>query len=193
MPWVQQLHQWARQIFPPLKLGTIPCGTYLVLVSHTFCKVHILRVHSYLGLGIHILEDSRTWKEHHNGPACYLPCTQWRSHTGSGSLSSELSFLLVPSAEIATPTTMEMAHQGLQWLTCLINIDDIIIFGKDFSEHITRVEQVLERMRLAGLKLKPSKCEMLQTEVGFLGHVISGAGVKPSPTLEKSSYSCLST
>ena len=78
--------------------------------------------------------------------------------------------------------TMEMALQGLQWLTCLIYIDDIIIFGKDFNEHITRVEQVLERMRLAGLKLKPSKCEMLQTEVGFLGHVVSGAGVKPSPT-----------
>ena len=63
----------------------------------------------------------------------------------------------------------ELALQGLQWLTC---IDDIIIFGKDFNKHITRVKQVLERMRLAGLKLKPSKCEMLQTEVGFLGHVV---------------------
>ena len=78
--------------------------------------------------------------------------------------------------------TMEMALQGLQWLTCLIYIDDIIVFGKDFDEHIARVEQILERLRLAALKLKPTKCEMLQTEVSFLGHVISGVGVKPSPT-----------
>lgn len=78
--------------------------------------------------------------------------------------------------------TMELALQELQWLTCLIYIDDIIVFGKDLDEHIARVEQVLERIRLAGLKLKPVKCEMLQTEVGFLGHVVSGAGVKPSPT-----------
>ena len=86
------------------------------------------------------------------------------------------------SAASTFQRTMEMALQGLQWLTCLIYIDDIIVFGKDFDEHIARVEQVLERLRLAGLKLKPTKCEMLQTEVSFLGHVVSGVGVKPSPT-----------
>ena len=30
--------------------------------------------------------------------------------------------------------TMEMALQGLQWITCLIYIDDIIVFGKSFEE-----------------------------------------------------------
>ena len=78
--------------------------------------------------------------------------------------------------------TMEMALKGLQWIACLIYIDDIIVFGKDFDEHIARVEQDLERIRLAGLKLKPVKCEMLQTEVVFLGHVVSAAGVKLRPT-----------
>ena len=77
--------------------------------------------------------------------------------------------------------TMEMALQGLQWITCLIYIDDIIVFGKNFDEHISRVEQVLERIQAAGLKLKPQKCEMLQTEVVFLGHVVSCDGVKPNP------------
>ena len=36
-------------------------------------------------------------------------------------------------------------------------------------------------MRLAQLKLKPRKCHLLQTEVTFLGHVISGAGILPDP------------
>ena len=78
--------------------------------------------------------------------------------------------------------TMEMALQGLQWITCLIFIDDIIVFGKNFEEHINRVEEVLERIEAAGLKLKPAKCLLLQQEVVFLGHVVSGEGVKPSPT-----------
>ena len=45
-----------------------------------------------------------------------------------------------------------------------------------------RVEEVLERIKAAGLKLKPEKCLMLQKEVIFLGHVVSGEGVKTSLT-----------
>ena len=77
--------------------------------------------------------------------------------------------------------TMELVLQGLQWETCLIYIDDVIVYGKNFDEHLLRIDQVLERIQGAGLKFKPSKCEMLQDEVVFLGHVVSGAGVKPNP------------
>ena len=41
---------------------------------------------------------------------------------------------------------------------------------------------MLGRIKVAGLKLKPEKCKMLQTEVVFLGHMVSAAGIKPSPT-----------
>ena len=78
--------------------------------------------------------------------------------------------------------TMEMALSGLQWITCLIYIDDIIVFGKNFEEHMSRVEEVFERIKAAGLKLKPQKCQMLQREVVFLGHTVSGDGVRPNPT-----------
>lgn len=77
--------------------------------------------------------------------------------------------------------TMELALQGLQWITCLIYIDDIIVFGEDFDQHIQRVDEVLDRITKAGLKLKPSKCRLLQTEVVFLGHVVSAEGVRPDP------------
>ena len=86
------------------------------------------------------------------------------------------------NAALTFQRTLEMALQGLQWVTCLIYIDDIIVFGKNFEEHINRVEEVLERIEAAGLKLKPAKCVLLQQEVVFLGHIVSGEGVKPSPT-----------
>ena len=76
---------------------------------------------------------------------------------------------------------METALRGLQWLICLIYLDDVCVFGKDFDEHIHRVEQVLSRMRDAGLKLKPEKCHLLKTEVNFLSFTISERGILPSP------------
>jgi hypothetical protein len=55
--------------------------------------------------------------------------------------------------------TMELGLQGLHWETCLVYIDDIVVFAADFNQHIERVTQVLERMKQAGLKLKPEKIQ----------------------------------
>ena len=72
--------------------------------------------------------------------------------------------------------TVELALSNLQWITCLIYIDDIIVFGKTFEQHMSRVEEVLERIKESGLKLKPEKTEMLQKEVVFLGHCFRKRG-----------------
>ena len=68
---------------------------------------------------------------------------------------------------------MEIALRGLQWHNCLIYLDDVLVFGSNFEQHMQRVEQVLSRIKAAGLKLKPEKCQLLQTQVNFLGHTIS--------------------
>jgi len=51
--------------------------------------------------------------------------------------------------------TMELALQGLQWETCLIYVDDVIVFSTTFDQHIQRVYEVLQRIEEASLKLKP--------------------------------------
>ena len=76
---------------------------------------------------------------------------------------------------------MEIALRGLQWHICLIYLDDVLVFGSNFEQHMQRVEQVLSRIKAAGLKLKPEKCQLLQTHVNFLGHTISAEGVLPNP------------
>ena len=57
----------------------------------------------------------------------------------------------------------------------------VIVYGSTVVEHISRVEQVLQRIKEAGMKLKPEKCNLLQEEVKFLGHVINEKGVMPNP------------
>ncbi len=64
---------------------------------------------------------------------------------------------------------MELVLSGLHWQTCLIYLDDIIIFGKTFAEMIKNLDLVLERFAQAGLKLKPPKCQLFKKEVEFLG------------------------
>ena len=88
---------------------------------------------------------------------------------------------------------MNLVLAGLNYEICLIYIDDIIIFSKDLNEHLDRLEVLLQRLEEAGLKIRPDKCEMLQPEVHFLGHVISGEGVRTSPSENRSSSNVAST
>ena len=81
---------------------------------------------------------------------------------------------------------VELIMRGLQWQTILIYLDDIIVIGRSMEENLMRLEEVLERLEKAGLKLKPSKCQILQREVLFLGHLVSELGVQPNPRLIES-------
>ena len=76
---------------------------------------------------------------------------------------------------------MEFVLAGLQWQGCLVYLDDVIVFGRDFEEHPVQLREVFERFRQAGLKLKSSKCFLLRRKVPFLGHVISADGVSTDP------------
>ena len=46
---------------------------------------------------------------------------------------------------------------------------------------LERLEAVLNRLEEHGLKLKPSKFQLFQTKLTYLGHVVSEDGVKPDP------------
>ena len=60
-------------------------------------------------------------------------------------------------------------------------IDNIVVIGKSFEEHLYNLQQVLECLKQAGLKLQPHKCKILQGRVTYLGHVVSAQGVSPNP------------
>jgi len=55
------------------------------------------------------------------------------------------------------------------------------VISPDFQTHACRLTKLFERLRGAGLKLKPSKCPLLQPEVKYLGHVIGRISVVTCP------------
>ena len=76
---------------------------------------------------------------------------------------------------------MELALSGLQWTACLIYLDDVIVYGKTFKEHLQRLSLVLQRFCQVGLKLKSSKCHFFKTQVTFFEHLLTPEGVLPDP------------
>jgi len=66
---------------------------------------------------------------------------------------------------------------GLSYMTCLVYLDDIIVFGLTIDEQLLRLREVFGRIRQANLKLKPTKCSLFRRSVAFLGHVLSENGI----------------
>uniref|UniRef100_A0A5S6QK60 RNA-directed DNA polymerase n=1 Tax=Trichuris muris TaxID=70415 RepID=A0A5S6QK60_TRIMR len=78
---------------------------------------------------------------------------------------------------------MERVLAGLKWNTCLVYLDDIIVFRRTVDEHIEHLAQVLGRLQEAGLKANTGKCKLFCQEVRYLGHVIGKRGLEPDPSL----------
>ncbi|KAK3878771.1 hypothetical protein Pcinc_016582 [Petrolisthes cinctipes] len=76
---------------------------------------------------------------------------------------------------------MEKVLEGMQWKEALVYLDDVIVFGRTFEEELGRLEEVLQRLRDANLKLSPKKCLFFQHEVPFLGHIVGKDGVCTDP------------
>ena len=57
---------------------------------------------------------------------------------------------------------MERVLSGLHWTSCLVYLDDIIVFSQSIADHLQKLREVFVRFQEAGLKIKPSakKCPL---------------------------------
>jgi len=76
---------------------------------------------------------------------------------------------------------MDAILAGLKWKSLLVYLDDIVIFSSTFEQHLLDVEEVIKRLRNAGLQLNRSKCHFLREEFTYLGHIVSKHGIRPDP------------
>ena len=95
-------------------------------------------------------------------------------------------FTRMPFGLCNAPSTFQRLMQtvlaGLEWKSCFVYIDDILVCSRTFEEHIVHLQEVFERLRKANLKLKLAKCSFLCKCVQYLGHIISREGISPDPS-----------
>ena len=72
---------------------------------------------------------------------------------------------------------MSIVLRGLMTRKCFASLDDVIVYSRHHSQHLRDLRAVLELLRVAGFKLKPSKCQLSRDKVLYLGHVVYAAGV----------------
>ena len=94
-------------------------------------------------------------------------------------------FTVMPFGLCNSPATfqrlMERVLVGLIPKVCMVYIDDVIVTGKTFEEHLANLEEVFKRLRAAGLRLKLIKCTFAGSSVVYLGFVVSRDGISPDP------------
>jgi hypothetical protein len=95
-------------------------------------------------------------------------------------------YLVMPfgltNAPAAFQAYINQALAGLVDVTCIVYLDDILVFSDTEEEHVGHVKEVLQRLREAKLYLKLSKCEFHTRETEFLGYIVCPEGVKVDPS-----------
>jgi hypothetical protein len=76
---------------------------------------------------------------------------------------------------------MDVVLSGLRWTTCLVYLDDIVVYSRSLDEHVQGLRGVLGRLRGANLKVKLEKCTFAQPQLRALGHIVDKNGVLPDP------------
>jgi hypothetical protein len=108
-----------------------------------------------------------------------IPKTAFRTHEG------HYEFLVMPFGLCNAPSTFQslMNHVFCPFLRhfFLVFFDDILIYRKTWTNHLSHVDQVLHLLSQHQLFLKQSKCAFGTSEVEYLGHLVGKDGVRVDP------------
>jgi len=75
---------------------------------------------------------------------------------------------------------IEKVLHGLLSKICLVYLDDVIIFGKNFNEMLNNLK-IFFRIRSVNLRINPEKCVFFGKHVKYMGHIVSSKGVTIDP------------
>jgi len=102
-------------------------------------------------------------------------CTDWNLYQ-----YARVPFGLATGAQVLT-RLLDRVFQDLKFKIVYHYLDDVVVYSESFEQHLVHIKTVLDRLRSAGLTVKPDKVVFTTQEISFLGHVISPSGVRIDP------------
>ena len=95
--------------------------------------------------------------------------------------SGHYEWQVMPFGLCNAPATFQALMQYVLkdqlYKSVVVFIDDILIYSKNKEEHYLHVEWVIKKLREWKLYAASKKCEWGKSEIKFLGHIVSAAGV----------------
>lgn len=85
----------------------------------------------------------------------------------------------ITSAPALFQKAMDQILAGLPGVRCYL--DDILVTGRDVTDHLHNLDLTLQRLKEYGLKVRKEKCEFFQPSIEYLGHVIDATGLHKAP------------
>jgi hypothetical protein len=108
-----------------------------------------------------------------------IPKMTFQTHEG------DYEFLIMPFGLCNAPSTFQrlMNHVFHPFLRhfVLVFFDDILIYRKNWTDHLTHVDRVLFLLSQHQLFLKQSKCAFGASEVEYMGHLVGKDGIRVDP------------
>ena len=92
-------------------------------------------------------------------------------------------FIVLPMGlKNSPPTFQKVMNTTLQPCRhfALVYLDYIVVFSKTYEDHISHLTQVFTVLREQNLVLTPPKCELLRSQIDYLGHTVSEKTITPS-------------
>ena len=115
----------------------------------------------------------RKQDEDKTGFACELGLFQWkRVPFGLCNATATFQGLI---AQALTSVTKKYGNLKMYY------VDDVVIATPTLEDHIERLDEVFAFMTRAGLKCKPSKCEIVKNSIKYLGRMVDKHGIRPDP------------
>ncbi|XP_060085398.1 uncharacterized protein K02A2.6-like [Ylistrum balloti] len=84
----------------------------------------------------------------------------------------------IASAPAIWQRAMDQLLQDIPYTNCIL--DDMIITGRNDSEHLQNLNTVLERLSKHGLRANLEKCQFFQDKINYCGHEIDEKGLHKS-------------
>ena len=155
--------------FRYLNAVTIKDAYPIPLIDESLSKLGDAKFFTTLDLGSAFWQvPLRKQDREKTGFACELGLFQWK----------RMPFGLCN----ATATFQRLMAQALTSVTkkyenlIMCYVDDVVIATPTLEDHIERLEEVFSCMKQAGLKCKPSKCEILRDSIKYLGRLVDKHG-----------------